>query len=224
MTTRKHPPTNVHRLLNLLGEEESFRFREWAKWQSYPDIQRRLSDLRDDYLKDHPDDSEVPVCSYESCMNWYKQTFPAGDRAIEILGIVREYHGLRRDALTYAEMAIACTAANLDRVQKMLTQLDEAEAGLERVDPEVQARTMADMVKSRAALLYSAHNLAKELRTGAISLHEAQLQKETRELELAGGYRVLEIARTVAASTGYTAIIEEVLNAAIAQLEQEVNG
>jgi hypothetical protein len=77
---------------------------------------------------------------------------------------------------------------------------------------------------SAADLLMTVANLLKEMRSCARVLQDFKVTRDRKALELAGGYRVVEILRHLADDTAHASMMIEFCDAAITQLEQEVNG
>lgn len=214
--SRKNPPTNVARALSLIDEDAATSFREWARYRTLATIKARLDELRQEYAARGV---ELPAASLESISNWYQAQFPPGAMAAAVTLDMRQYAGVTADALNYAEFALVSTAQNLQLVQAQLHGQLYREEGI--ADPMPPREKEAREIN---ALLYQAHNLAKELRTGAIALHEAKLLQDRRALEFSGGYRVAEILRTLARENNNLNLVEDLIHAALSQLETEVNG
>lgn len=215
---RKHPATNVHRFLDQISTEDRQEFESWAKNKNGREILARLDELRDEYA----DRLALPRVSLNSCYNWHAQQYPRGDRAAAVMDLASNYYGVRSDVMTCVEMSIACTALNLSRVQQLLADLDAAESEFsESLSPDQKLEFFMKSLPARSNLLYNAHNLAKELGTRAIALHEARTLERQRELELAGGYRLAEILTAQATTIGNEKVIKELLRASLEQLERE---
>lgn len=206
------PLTTVDKVLNCLDGEIALEFRQWARWRSLSEIHHRIDELYNEAKARGVEllhrGKEIPPPSYNSCSNWFEQTFPDGRKATELGTTVRDYSGVRKDALTYAEMAIAITAHTLEQTQFKLEELIHVEE-----DP--------DTYKS---LLFIIHNMAKELRTGAIALHETRLLEDRRRLYVEGAYRMVQILQSRAKDANKENQVTDIIEAAIAQLESEANG
>ncbi|MCL6512375.1 MAG: hypothetical protein K6U78_17010, partial [Anaerolineae bacterium] len=72
------------------------------------------------------------------------------------------------------------------------------------------------------SLLNSLVDLLREQRQSAQALSNSKRLADTKALELAGGYRLVEIATRLAEGSQHAGAISEILKGAIAQLEQEV--
>lgn len=211
--TRKRPPNYLDKLLGYLTPDQALEFKQWARYRTISDIEARARELHKEAASRGV---ETPLPQYSSCQNWYEAQFPPGQRAESIIGTVKLYDGVHRSALSYAEMAIAETAANLELIQRQLHPVYREEG-----NPDPHGPPEREINKS---LVFAALGLAKELRTGAIALHEAKRLEDRRELYLNGAYRVIEILESKARDAGKLNALEELIRAALLQLESEAGG
>lgn len=140
--------------------------------------------------------------SMSAVQTWYAAHYPRGSEAIAINAMAQQYAGADPYAVLQMSMAVAAKLAD--------TLLGRADEVVNTASPE--------------NVLHTLSTLLKEQRTCATTLHELKTIRDRRALELAGGYRVIEILRNHARDTAHEAIIQEFCDGAIAQLEQEVNG
>jgi hypothetical protein len=140
--------------------------------------------------------------SMSAIQAWYSVNYPRGEEAVVLNDLAAKYRGADPYAVLQMSMTIAAKLAD--------TLLEKVNEKLDQASPE--------------NVLHTLSNLLREQRTCATVLHELQTTRDRKALELAGGYRVAEILRTNARNTAQAAIIDELIDAAIAQLEQEVNG
>lgn len=195
------PPTNLHRLLNLLPTAQADEFRRWAQYRTIAEVHKRVQEI----YADVDPKPEYACPSIWSCENWLRQTYPPGSQAQSAVESVQGYHGIHEQALSFAELAIATTAANLIRVQK---QIDA-----------IQDNTDARL----GSLIYASHNLSKELRTAAIALHEAKRLEDARTMYLAGCYRLASVLESAEPENSLNQM-QHKLRASLAQIEVEARG
>lgn len=192
------PPTNVGKLLNLLTPDDADQFRKWARYRTIAEVHKRVQEIYEE-LETKP---EFPCPSIWSAENWLRQQYPKGQQAEVTVESIRGFHGISEDCLSFAEAAIATTATNLLRIQK---EIEQTEPGSERL----------------GSLLYLSHNLAKELRTGAIALHETKRLEDARLTYLTGAYR---LAQKIEAAEPENAkqVMQHKLKGALIEIEAEV--
>lgn len=143
------------------------------------------------------------IVSHSAVQAWYTASYPVGDEAKVINGLTIAYTGVEPYQALQMSMSIAVklTSALMDHCTD--ARLASASAG---------------------DLMMTVGNLLKEMRTCAKSLQDFKVTRDRKALELAGGYRLVEILRHLTEDTPQAHGIAEFCDAAIAQLEQEVNG
>lgn len=141
--------------------------------------------------------------SLSSCQTWFLANFPVGEEARLINELATNYAGVEPSAV----MGIAIGAAV--RLVNALTH-----------------ELTPDRVRnaSTESLLHQLGVYIKEARVAAVAAQEWQTLKDRKALELAGGYRVAELARAAARDLPQGQVLEELLAAALTQLEREVGG
>ncbi|MDZ7355895.1 MAG: hypothetical protein ONB55_22470 [candidate division KSB1 bacterium] len=142
----------------------------------------------------------VPGIPYRSVLAWYNREYPPGENARFLNALLAEFRGIN---------PVDAHAASLAQVVK-LTDL---------IMSEVNESGLVDLSPS---LLSNLVDLLREQRQSAQSLANSQRIKDTKALELAGGYRAVEIAVRMSEGTPHAGTVNEVMAGAIAQLEQEV--
>jgi hypothetical protein len=146
----------------------------------------------------------VPGVSYRSVLAWYNREYPPGETAKKLNATLATYRGVSPSAAHSASLAhvVAIVDSLMSRLEKSaaLYQLDQ-------LSP---------------SLLNSLVDLLREQRQSAQALANSKRLADTKALELAGGYRLVEIATRLAEGSQHAGAISEILKGAIAQLEQEV--
>lgn len=142
----------------------------------------------------------VPGIPYRSVLAWYNREYPPGESARHLNAALSGFRGIN---------PIDAHAASLAHVVK-LTNL---------IMSEVKESGLVDLSPS---LLSNLVDLLREQRQSAQALASSQRIKDTKALELAGGYRTAEIAVRISENTAHAGAVKEILAGAIAQLEQEV--
>lgn len=143
----------------------------------------------------------VPGIPYRSVLTWYNREYPSGENARFINDqILAGHRGINPFDAHAASLGAVVRLTHL-----IMAQVDEA--GIDGIN---------------ASLLHNLVELLREQRQSAQAFVKTQRIKDTKALELAGGYRVVEIANRLAENTPYAGAIHEALKGAIAQLEQEV--
>jgi len=172
----------------------------------------RLTPEEQDYLaqlcREHANATDIfhwlkdiqPGVSYGSLLTWYNREFPAGERARSTNLLVAECRGLN---------PVDIHAASLAAVVQLTDQLMGivVEEGVGELPP---------------SLLGNLVELLREQRQSAQALGAQQRSQDRKALELAGGYRVAEIATTLARDTPNAEAVKTCIEGAISKLEEEV--
>lgn len=192
MTSRKHPQSSIDVALSSIEEGDAHEFLEWCRFK--PSYVDMQKRLQE---LGH----QVSVSSLQ---RWYSNTFPKGDQAIALNALMSPYAGIDpQDALS---MSLGVST-------NLLCDL------LRSVDASfVQSLS----VSKPESLLHALSVLVKEQRVASGKLHELKQIRDRTQLELAGGYRLLEIVRNLAKDTPHESVILEFLDGGILQLESEI--
>jgi hypothetical protein len=144
----------------------------------------------------------VPGVSYRSVLAWYNREYPPGETAKKLNAILSTYRGISPSAAHSASLAHVVAI-----VDSLMTRLSSSFDQLDQLPP---------------SLLNSLVDLLREQRQSAQAFSNLKRLADTKALELAGGYRLVEIATRLAEGSQHAGAISEILKGAIAQLEQEV--
>ncbi|PSB29905.1 hypothetical protein [Stenomitos frigidus] len=134
---------------------------------------------------------------------WFTATHPVGHEAKVINALTLNYAGV--EPFTALQMSMAIAVNLTDALMKHCT-------------PERLASASA------GDLMMTIGNLLKEMRTCARVLQDVKVTRDRKALELSGGYRVVEILRHLSEDSSQAESITDFCDAALLQLEQEVNG
>jgi hypothetical protein len=144
----------------------------------------------------------VEGVSYSSVLTWLNREFPPGATAISLNRKLQEYRGFN---------PVDAHVASLCEVSRLLDLL------LARISNSADLQALTPTVFSNLT------DLLKEQRQSAQALANYKQMSDRKALELAGGYRLLEIASRHAEGSPHAAVLVETLKGAIAQLEDEIN-
>jgi hypothetical protein len=144
----------------------------------------------------------VEGVSYSSVLTWLNREFPPGATAISLNRKLQQYRGFN---------PVDAHLASLCEVSRLLDLL------LARIANGSDLQALTPTVFSNLT------DLLKEQRQSAQALVNYRQMSDRKNLELAGGYRLLEIASRHAEGSPHAAVLVEMLKGAIAQLEDEVN-
>lgn len=141
-----------------------------------------------------------PPPSYGSVLAYLHRCRREGESARLVNELLGDYQGINP---TQAHAAALCHVVYLTHeVMQEIREKGVREIGTEKLD-KITA-------------------LLREQRQSAQAFHQQQRLQDRKELELAGGYRVVEIATGIAEGTPHAGAIADTLKGSIAQLEQEV--
>jgi hypothetical protein len=143
------------------------------------------------------------IVSHSAVQSWFTATYPVGDEAKVINALTMTYAGVEPYQALQMSMSIAVSLTDTLMKHCDESRLASASAG---------------------DLMMTVGNLLKEMRTCARVLQDFKVTRDRKALELAGGYRVIEILRHLAEDSPMANNIADFCDAAIGQLEQEVNG
>lgn len=141
--------------------------------------------------------------SHSAVQAWYTASYPVGAEAKIINGLTLAYTGVEPYQALQMSMSIAVKLTDSLMSHCTESRLASATAG---------------------DLMMTVGNLLKEMRTCARVLQDFKVTRDRKALELAGGYRLAEILRHLAEDSPHANNISDFCDAAITQLEQEVNG
>ncbi len=193
---RKTPQTNTDRAIAGLSEDDRAELtRLCESYANATEIHRFLVE-------------RCPGLSYGSVLNWYSREYPPGERARTYNSLLQEFRGIN---------PVSAHAAALAHVVRLTDEI------MQEIDPE-DGREPTPVVDLPPSVLSNLSDLLREQRQSAQALATAQRITDTRQLELAGGYRVAEIIRTLAKGNPQESAIADMVSAAVAQLEKEVAG
>jgi hypothetical protein len=142
--------------------------------------------------------------SVSSIQRWYLRSFPVGDEAKKLNALMTPYAGA--DSLGALQMSLGVSTQLIDSFMQLLGQ-DELEKLKDRP----------------ATIAYQLSILLKEMRVTAAAINQQQVIRDRKSLELAGGYRLAELIKSFSESDPNFAVIEALINAALSQLEDEIN-
>lgn len=194
---KKVQQTDTDRALATLEPSDRLDFLEFCRCNpTYIDMQR--------WLVEHGG-GQVSIASLQK---WYKRTFPTAEQAIAVNAIAAAFHGVDEKLMIQLSAGVAV---------KMIQLLFE----YCQVEMESGDVVLRDGLKMDSAL-HALTVMLKEARTAAIALNNLKFSSDKAELELAGGYRVAEIARNFSKDLPYERAIADCIDGALAQLEEEV--
>jgi hypothetical protein len=142
--------------------------------------------------------SAIGPVTYDSVLTWYNREYPPGEKALSANRLVGQCRGL-----SHADAHAAALAA----VVTVSARLIESFEALNIESAWRSAGTLVDVLR--------------EQRQCAQALAQAQRLGDRRALELAGGYRVAELALTIARDTVQDSAVQEVIQGALARFEEE---
>lgn len=190
---RKPYPCNVDKILNALPPDIAEEFRAWSYRRTSGEMMDYLNELREEYRVE----KTTPEPKRGGCERWYRRLYPPGTEAIASMERIRRYSGVT-DPLQFAESSLILTAGLIDKA------IEEAK----EFNPSV---------------FYHLHNLLKEQRTAALTLHEARQITDRRKSELDAAYRMAELAQGYAKELGMDEKATLLLmDAALAKFKQEI--
>lgn len=188
----KSPQGAIDRILSELNEDDRAEFLNNCRFNpTYSDLQSRLRDLG----------HQVSISAIQ---RWYLRSFPVGDEARMVNGIMTQYQGV--DNVSALSMSLAVTTKLVDSLLQLLGA-DELET----------------LRQKPQSIAYQLGILLKEMRVTAQTMQQMTTIRDRKSLELAGGYRLAELIKSSMESDPNYALIEAAVHAAILQLEDEVN-
>lgn len=143
------------------------------------------------------------IVSHSAVQAWYTSSYPVGEEAKVINALTLAYTGVEPYQALQMSMSICVSLTD-----SLMQHVD---------DSRLASASAGDLMMTIA-------NLLKEMRTCARVLQDFKVIRDRKALELAGGYRLAEILRHLAEDSPQANNIGDFCDAAIGQLEQEVNG
>ena len=141
--------------------------------------------------------------SHSAVQSWFTANYPVGEEAKVINALTLSYTGVEPFQALQMSMSIAVSLTD-----SLMKHCDES---------RLASASAGDLMMTVGGLL-------KEMRTCAKTLQDWKVTRDRKGLELAGGYRLVEILRNLSEDSPQATHLRDFCDAAIAQLEQEVNG